>query len=35
MIAEQAADLMRGCASLAPVNIEALTPKNPHSQASL
>jgi choline dehydrogenase-like flavoprotein len=35
MIAEEAADLIRGCAPLAPVNVEALTPKNRHSQASL
>jgi choline dehydrogenase-like flavoprotein len=35
MIAEKAADLIRGCALLAPVNVEALTPKNRHSQALL
>jgi choline dehydrogenase/4-pyridoxate dehydrogenase len=35
MIAEKAADLIRGCAPLAPANVEVLTRNNRHSQASL
>jgi len=35
MIAEKAADLIRGCASIAPVSVDPLTAKNRHSQASL
>jgi choline dehydrogenase-like flavoprotein len=34
-IAEKAADLIRGCVPLAPVNVEARIPKDRHSQASL
>ena len=35
MIAEKAADLIRGRVPLAAVNVEAFTPKTRHSQASL